>query len=82
MNSDSLVPGDIIRIPENMQMPCDAILIEGGCIMDENYLTGECVTATKSAIWISQDRYKEKRDAARHTLLCGTKVVQLKGQPE
>lgn len=41
--STELVPGDIIAIPANgMVMPCDAILFQGTCVVNESMLTGEC----------------------------------------
>jgi magnesium-transporting ATPase (P-type) len=49
--------------------------------MDENYLTGKCVTAIKTSISRSEDKYNSSKDIL-HTLFCGTKVVQLKGQPD
>lgn len=39
--STELVPGDVISIPANgMVMPCDAVLVQGTCIVNESMLTG------------------------------------------
>ena len=39
--SEDLVPGDIIEIPRNgCIMQCDAVLIDGNCIVNESMLTG------------------------------------------
>lgn len=39
--STELVPGDVIVIPANgMIVPCDAVLIQGTCIVNESMLTG------------------------------------------
>lgn len=39
--STELVPGDVIIIPANgMIMPCDAVLVQGTCIVNESMLTG------------------------------------------
>ena len=39
--STDLVPGDVIAIPTNgMIMPCDAVLVQGTCIVNESMLTG------------------------------------------
>lgn len=38
--SESLVPGDIIDIGELQKFPCDAILLDGDCIVNESMLTG------------------------------------------
>lgn len=48
--STELVPGDVISIPANgMVMPCDAVLVQGTCIVNESMLTG----------WISSLPQKE-----------------------
>ena len=40
--STDLVPGDVMVIPLNgMVMPCDAVLINGTCIVNESMLTGK-----------------------------------------
>jgi len=41
IQSRDLVPGDLIQIPEKKQMPCDAVLTKGNCLVDESMLTGE-----------------------------------------
>ena len=48
--SEELVPGDIIVVPNNNLMPCDAILLSGTCIVNESMLTGESVPVIKNAI--------------------------------
>lgn len=78
--STELVPGDVILIPANgMMMPCDAALIQGTCIVNESMLTGESVPVTKTSVPsagedsadnFSLDQHK------RHTLFCGTQVIQ------
>lgn len=40
ISSLDLVPGDIIEVPENSIIPCDLILLNGSCIMNECMLTG------------------------------------------
>ncbi|XP_077463152.1 polyamine-transporting ATPase 13A3 isoform X2 [Stigmatopora argus] len=83
--STDLVPGDVIVIPSNGTiMPCDAVLVSGTCIVNESMLTGESVPVTKTNlpnqllgesgdepnIAYSIDEHK------RHTLFCGTNVIQ------
>ena len=47
--SIDLVPGDVMVIPLNgTVMPCDAVLINGTCIVNESMLTGESVPVTKT----------------------------------
>uniref|UniRef100_A0A3B4XTS7 ATPase 13A3 n=1 Tax=Seriola lalandi dorsalis TaxID=1841481 RepID=A0A3B4XTS7_SERLL len=66
--STELVPGDVVIIPANgMIMPCDAVLIHGTCIVNESMLTGESVPVTKTSL---------PKEHKRHTLFCGTHVIQ------
>lgn len=44
-----LVPGDVIVIPSSgCEVQCDAILLNGHCIVNESMLTGKTVQVTKS----------------------------------
>jgi P-type E1-E2 ATPase len=39
-----LVPGDVLEVPRRgCVMQCDAVLINGNCIVNESMLTGECM---------------------------------------
>ncbi|XP_029309994.1 probable cation-transporting ATPase 13A3 isoform X2 [Cottoperca gobio] len=78
--STDLVPGDVIIIPANgIIMPCDAVLIHGTCIVNESMLTGESVPVTKTSLPCSGEdaawSYKIE-EHKRHTLFCGTHVIQ------
>uniref|UniRef100_F7EWX8 Polyamine-transporting ATPase 13A3 n=1 Tax=Ornithorhynchus anatinus TaxID=9258 RepID=F7EWX8_ORNAN len=82
--STDLVPGDIIVIPSNgTVMPCDAVLISGTCIVNESMLTGESVPVTKTNLPNPsvdskgmQDETYDPEIHKRHTLFCGTNVIQ------
>uniref|UniRef100_A0A3Q3XDB8 Polyamine-transporting ATPase 13A3 n=1 Tax=Mola mola TaxID=94237 RepID=A0A3Q3XDB8_MOLML len=78
--STELVPGDVIVIPNNgMIMPCDAVLVQGTCIVNESMLTGESVPVTKTSLPSSGEEAARSYDIEehkRHTLFCGTQVIQ------
>ncbi|XP_030379323.1 probable cation-transporting ATPase 13A3 isoform X2 [Scaptodrosophila lebanonensis] len=75
--TQTLVPGDIIEIPSSgCTMQCDAVLLSGNCILDESMLTGESVPVTKTPLPMKRDVIFDKKEHARHTLFCGTKVIQ------
>ncbi|XP_077394633.1 polyamine-transporting ATPase 13A3-like [Festucalex cinctus] len=78
--STELVPGDVITIPANgMIMPCDAVLIRGTCIVNESMLTGESVPVTKTSLPSSgndAERIYTTEEHKRHTLFCGSHVIQ------
>ncbi|XP_052821050.1 polyamine-transporting ATPase 13A3-like isoform X2 [Mya arenaria] len=78
--SEDLVPGDVIEIPHHgTVMQCDAALISGNCIVNESMLTGESVPVTKTPLPDSKREHDVKyclKEHARHTLFCGTQVIQ------
>ncbi|CAL7933277.1 unnamed protein product [Xylocopa violacea] len=75
--AEKLVPGDILVIPSHgCLMPCDAVLLTGNCILNESMLTGESVPVTKTPIPSSSEVVYDTKEHARHTLFCGTRVIQ------
>ena len=81
--SEDLVPGDVLVIPKNGgYLFCDAALMSGTVIVNESMLTGESVPVTKTPLPVIQNEndinnipfnsIKHKR----HTLFCGTEVLQ------
>ena len=51
VTSEDLVPGDIVEIPRHgCHMQCDAVLINGNCVVNESMLTGEWFMHT--AFWL------------------------------
>uniref|UniRef100_A0A3B3Z9F2 P-type ATPase A domain-containing protein n=1 Tax=Periophthalmus magnuspinnatus TaxID=409849 RepID=A0A3B3Z9F2_9GOBI len=82
--STDLVPGDVMVIPSNGTiMPCDAVLISGTCIVNESMLTGESVPVTKTNLPNPLPGDRGGSDSAynteehkRHTLFCGTNIIQ------
>ncbi|RWS30592.1 cation-transporting ATPase 13A3-like protein, partial [Leptotrombidium deliense] len=78
IESSKLVPGDVIVIAQcGGVMQCDAVLIAGNAIVNESMLTGESVPVTKTPLPYSC-RYEvyHSKEHAKHTLFCGTKVIQ------
>jgi cation-transporting ATPase 13A3/4/5 len=75
VDSSELVPGDIIQIPEQNIIPCDLILLQGTCVMNESMLTGESIPAIKNALPKTSEIYDKFKDA-KYTLYGGTSVVQ------
>ena len=49
ISSKQLVPGDLLLLPASggYMMECDAVLIEGTCVVNEAMLTGESIPITK-----------------------------------
>ncbi|CAH8501091.1 unnamed protein product [Schistosoma mattheei] len=79
VDSISLVPGDIIEIPQNgCLVQCDAILLAGNCIVNESTLTGESVPVTKIPLPDSPSKGTlfDIKVHGRHILFAGTTVIQ------
>ena len=80
LNSNLLVPGDIVRLTKtHWNLPCDICLLAGSCILNESGLTGESMPVQKIAA--ANDGSKEVFDTegsgVRHSLYAGTTVLQL-----
>lgn len=75
ISSAELVPGDLLEIPENVIMPCDAILLNGTCIMNEAMLTGESIPVVKNSLPYNDNLYSVREDK-QYTLFAGTKCIQ------
>lgn len=50
VSSIELVPGDILEVRDNWTVPCDCILINGSCIINESMLTGESIPIVKTPL--------------------------------
>ena len=74
INSLDLVPGDLIKIPEQTVLPCDLILLSGSCIVNESMLTGESVPVFKNSIPFTNQKFNISEDG-KYILFGGTKVI-------
>ena len=55
ISTDDLVPGDLLVIPQEQEMllACDAVLLNGNCIVNESMLTGGPLSSfMKLKYWI------------------------------
>lgn len=74
LSSKELVPGDVIILPEKHHtMECDAVLINGDCIVNESMLTGESCPITKVAVSAGEGYTCTANK--RNTLFCGTNIL-------
>ena len=79
LNSDNLVPGDIVILPENdFILPCDLLLMTGTCIMNESFLSGESNPVFKSHIPKNGDKFN--KNDTKYILYSGTKILQSKNE--
>ena len=68
-----LVPGDIIQVFPNTDVPCDALLLEGSATVSEAALSGESAPVTKCEV-LPEARMPDTGDL-HCTLYAGTKVL-------
>ncbi|NXV75888.1 AT132 ATPase, partial [Atlantisia rogersi] len=82
VSSADLVPGDCFSLPaDGMLVPCDAALLSGECMVNESMLTGESVPVMKTPLPASSQAagtVYSPEEHRRHTLFCGTQVIQAK----
>ena len=57
ISSKDLVPGDLAVTPNENIMPCDMILLNGSCVINEAILTGESAAVVKNCIVPSAEIY-------------------------
>lgn len=75
--TEHLVPGDLLVVPSHgCVMHCDAVLLTGTCIVNESMLTGESVPVTKTPLPNVASVPFDHKEHSRHTLFCGTQVIQ------
>lgn len=59
IDSSDLVPGDVIEVTPDEKVPCDLVLLEGQCLIDESLLTGESVPMLKNQIPRNDDLFND-----------------------
>ncbi|KAM0671571.1 putative E1-E2 ATPase [Ordospora colligata] len=80
--SSELFPGDVIEIDSLVNVPCDLLLINGACAVNEAMLSGESVPLMKEDISErgSTEVFDRIRDK-RHILYAGTEIVMMNKSP-
>ncbi|KAI4548269.1 hypothetical protein MG293_000599 [Ovis ammon polii] len=82
LESRLLVPGDVLILPGKLSLPCDAVLIDGSCVVNEGMLTGESIPVIKTPLPHAENTTAWKshslEDYRKHVLFCGTEVIQVK----
>lgn len=76
IDSNELVPGDVIKVPEQSVLPCDLILLSGSVIMNEAMLTGESIPVIKAHLPNIASQVFHPKECNKYVLSGGTGVVQ------
>ena len=86
IKSNEVVPGDVCALPftdkvdsDGLTMPCDLILLQGSCIVNEAMISGESTPLLKESIEDTDGNdLIDMADTDRnHVLFGGTKVLQI-----
>ncbi|KAI7829103.1 hypothetical protein BX661DRAFT_181378 [Kickxella alabastrina] len=84
-SAEELLPGDVFEVTSGMYiLPCDAVLLEGDCIVNESMLTGESVPVAKVPVVpavFGKMRLASSTfgsEIAKHVLFSGTRLVRVK----
>ncbi|RLN38432.1 hypothetical protein BBJ28_00002064 [Nothophytophthora sp. Chile5] len=76
LDSPLVVPGDLVKVPENWILPCDMVIVRGSTVSDESMLTGESMPVQKFPIPDhSSTVYDPEGRSKKHTLFSGTRVL-------
>lgn len=83
INSNDLVPGDVFEVDPSLQvLPCDALLVNGECVVNESMLTGESVPVLKLSATSETVKYLTENFTspvlAKSFLYNGTKLLKMK----
>eukprot|EP00914_Ancora_sagittata_P008833 GHVO01017107.1.p1 GENE.GHVO01017107.1~~GHVO01017107.1.p1 ORF type:complete len:1305 (+),score=265.43 GHVO01017107.1:115-4029(+) len=84
INSEEVVPGDVLQVTDKMEVPCDMIMLKGQVVCDESSLTGESLPIQKWALPVSCSLFDiearkplnpDAKNLRKHMLFAGTNVV-------
>lgn len=83
IQSEELVPGDVFEVePSFNYVPCDALLINGECVVNESMLTGESVPVSKCVA--TEETIQYLAESFTHAILAksylysGTRLLKTK----
>ncbi|KAI9334056.1 hypothetical protein BD770DRAFT_477535 [Pilaira anomala] len=82
IQSDELLPGDvvsIVRTKEDQGVPCDLVIADGSCIVNEAMLSGESTPLLKESVQLRDpnDEFDMNTVDRLYVLYGGTKVLQV-----
>lgn len=78
--SASLVPGQLVSIPQDWLFPCDLLLLAGNCVVNEGLLTGESMPILKDPLPRESARPFSVEEDEKHVLFAGTRCIQVRGK--
>ncbi|KAM0688430.1 hypothetical protein COBT_000313, partial [Conglomerata obtusa] len=78
INTKELQPGDVIFLKSpGIQIPCDLLILEGVCAVNEAMLTGESIPLTKEDIKEKENAILDLEGHKKHILYGGTDLIKI-----
>ncbi|EPR79370.1 putative cation-transporting ATPase [Spraguea lophii 42_110] len=77
IKTSELYPGDIILVNNKMQVPCDLLILSGGCAANEAMLSGESVPNIKEGIEDVDENLIFSMNDKKRILYGGTEIVKI-----
>ncbi|EAY03319.1 hypothetical protein TVAG_173640 [Trichomonas vaginalis G3] len=78
MLSDKIVPGDLVLIPNEINAPCDLVILKGRAVVNEAMLTGESTPQLKDTVdGLPLDTTLNTEKHRRHIIFGGTRIEQI-----
>jgi cation-transporting ATPase 13A3/4/5 len=82
INSEDLVPGDIIELTSSdYPLTSDCIILSGTVVVDESTLTGEALPITKSHL-PNDEQFLDPQDCHLNSIYAGCKILEVKPSNE
>ena len=76
INNRDLLPGDILYLKIKDMVPCDCLLLEGECIVNQNHLNGNLGLLKKISIINNNEMFNYKLNN-NNILLHGMKIIKI-----
>lgn len=79
LSKDQLVVGDLLVLDQLQHVPCDVMLLNAQCIVDESSLTGESLPVVRTPVSLqseSQSLLINRKTMKQHCLIGGSKLLQ------
>jgi magnesium-transporting ATPase (P-type) len=80
-DSEFIVPGDIIEIGNEDVIPCDCLIIDGYCTVNESDLTGESTLVLKTPLPFDSREFNYEANK-KSFLFHGTKIIKCESNSE
>jgi magnesium-transporting ATPase (P-type) len=74
-----LVPGDVIKITSDGDIPADCIIVSGSVLVDESMLTGESLPLSKCAPEVFDETLYDSIAMKKCSLFCGSMCKSSRG---